>query len=171
MEEIWKPIIIDGQETKYHISTYGRVKRFYKKKPPVILKELYNNKGYLRVSIRFNNKHNWLLVHRLVAIHFLDNPMQLPEVHHKDENPKNARLDNLKWVTHAENMSYSNAFYELANRSKGTERKIGKFNETHLISEYSSINKATEEGFKHSGIVNCARGRRKTYMGFNWKYL
>nr|DAH73332.1 MAG TPA: homing endonuclease [Caudoviricetes sp.] len=46
-------------------------------------------------------------VHRLVAIHFLSNPNNLPEVNHKDLNRENNRVENLEWVTHLDNERHS----------------------------------------------------------------
>lgn len=46
------------------------------------------------------------LVHRLVAIAFIPNLNNLPEVNHKDCNQKNAAADNLEWCTHKQNEAY-----------------------------------------------------------------
>ena len=42
-------------------------------------------------------------VHRLVAEHFLPNPDNLRDVHHKDSNPKNNDVSNLEWLSHKDN--------------------------------------------------------------------
>tara|TARA_R100001594_G_scaffold3957_1_gene14532 strand:- start:484 stop:1014 length:531 start_codon:yes stop_codon:yes gene_type:complete len=42
-------------------------------------------------------------VHRLVAEHFLPNPDNLRDVHHKDNNPKNNDVSNLEWLSHKDN--------------------------------------------------------------------
>lgn len=44
-------------------------------------------------------------MHRLVAYAFLDNPDNLPEVDHIDGNPANNNVENLRWVSHRENMN------------------------------------------------------------------
>ena len=48
-----------------------------------------------------------MFIHRLVAIHFIPNPKNKPEVNHKDENPLNNYIDNLEWFTSRENIEYS----------------------------------------------------------------
>lgn len=60
----------------------------------------YNISGYPRVYIR----HKGYAVHRLVALAHIPNPENKPEIDHIDGNPKNCHADNLRWVTHRENM-------------------------------------------------------------------
>ncbi len=48
-----------------------------------------------------------LLVHRLVAEAFINNPDSLPEVDHIDNNPKNNRMNNLQWITRKSNLEKS----------------------------------------------------------------
>lgn len=100
MTEIWKDIV--GFEGEYQVSNKGRVKSFMGKEPR-ILKPRKNKKGYLRVSLHAGND---FCIHRLVAIAFLDNPNNLPEVNHKDENPANNNVENLEWCTHQYNLTY-----------------------------------------------------------------
>lgn len=47
------------------------------------------------------------MIHRLVGEAFVENPYNKPEIHHKDNNPKNNHFTNLMWVTRKENLKYS----------------------------------------------------------------
>lgn len=61
------------------------------------------NGYYLRVTICYNGKKKNYRVHRLVAMAYLPNPENKPEVHHIDDDTFNNRLENLQWVTRWEN--------------------------------------------------------------------
>lgn len=106
MNELW--IDIKGFED-YMISNMGRVKskaRLSRQNHPLpekILSQHYNSSGYKYVDCvnDFGRKH--LLVHRLVAQAFVDNPRNLNEVDHIDTNKDNNCADNLRWCTHSEN--------------------------------------------------------------------
>ena len=93
MKEIWKPI---KDFEYYFISNFGRVKstKFGKER---ILKTIVSGKcKYVKVTLRKDNKNYTKMVHRLVAEAFLDNPYNLSEVNHKDENKQNNVVSNLE---------------------------------------------------------------------------
>ena len=115
--EIWKDI--KGYEGMYQISNYGRIKslervflkfkRGRKEKMEVYLPEKIrsignNNKSYPKISLWRNGKVDWRLIHRLVAQHFIDNPMNYNQVLHKDDNPRNYHWSNLEWGTQSKNI-------------------------------------------------------------------
>ena len=109
MEE-WKAIA--GYEGLYEVSNLGRIKslsridsRGYKRNEK-ILKLNKDSGGYLKVSLYKNGKPKQYNVHRLVAIAFIPNPDNLPEVNHKDENRINNYVDNLEWCNRKYNCNY-----------------------------------------------------------------
>ena len=101
IEKIWKPII--GYENLYKINNYGEVLSLRSNK---ILKPNDNGIGYFIIQLCKNGKRKNSLIHRLVAEHFLDNPNNLPEVNHKDEDKSNNFVNNLEWCKHKYNMNY-----------------------------------------------------------------
>ena len=101
IEKIWKPII--GYENLYKINNYGKVLSLRSNK---ILKPNNNGIGYFIIQLCKNGKRKNYLIHRLVAEHFLDNPNNLPEVNHKDEDKSNNFVNNLEWCKHKYNMNY-----------------------------------------------------------------
>ena len=48
-----------------------------------IRKPTVNNRGYFSIRLCKNGKYKAQFIHRLVAIAFIDNPNNLPEVNHK----------------------------------------------------------------------------------------
>ena len=102
-QEQWKPIAeCNGI---YHISNHGRVKS-YKWGKELILKPA-TIKGYLAIGIWVNNKHKLHKIHRLVALAFIPNPDNKPQVNHKDGNKLNNHVDNLEWMTNQENIQHA----------------------------------------------------------------
>lgn len=73
-----------------------------------------NGGGYEYVDLRVDNKQKTFLVHRVVAMCFLPNHNDLPQVNHKDGVRDNNCVDNLEWVTASENQIH--AFKYLRNK-------------------------------------------------------
>lgn len=86
-----------------------------------ILTPTINKKGYLRLCFSFKNKGYNYSVHRLVAIAFLENTLNLPEVNHKGEVPN--KKDNtywmLEWITGEDNRRYRSL------NEKSTSKYVG----------------------------------------------
>ena len=100
--EIWKDII--GFEGLYKISSKGRVLSLgnNKNRKDKILKH-WDQTGYPAVDLNKNGKSVKRLIHRLVAIHFIDNPFDLPVINHKDNDKYNYSIDNLEWCLQSDN--------------------------------------------------------------------
>lgn len=85
----------------YQISNRGRV---WSAKRNRYLFPVVNNRGYLQIKlIAANGKRKGELVHRLVALHFVDNPEGKPEVNHINHIRDDNRFENLEWVSKSEN--------------------------------------------------------------------
>ena len=98
--EIWKEII--GYESLYLVSNYGRIKSLKYNKER-ILKIKTDSQGYKFVSLSKSGIVKHILVHRIVAIAFIENPLNKKEVNHKDFKRFNNDYKNLEWVTAKEN--------------------------------------------------------------------
>lgn len=100
--EQWKPIAeCNGQ---YYISDHGRVKS-YKYGKERILKPYFVGYGlkYACYSLMNNKVRKIYKIHRLVALAFIPNPDNKPQVNHRDGDKFNNHAGNLEWVTAAEN--------------------------------------------------------------------
>jgi calcineurin-like phosphoesterase family protein len=101
---IWKPIPnIDG----YLINYYGQIKSFKKYKEGSFISPHKDKDGYLCVKLTINKKPYGYKVHRLVALAFLDNPDNLPQVNHKDGHKLNCAVDNLEWISNLNNQRHA----------------------------------------------------------------
>lgn len=119
----YKPI---RQSDDYIILSDGRL---YSRKKCDFLKYKIGATGYeeycLPNVINPNNGKKGVMVmgHRLVAEAFLDNPDNLPYVHHKDENKQNNDVSNLQWVS----ASYNSTEHVKANPNKKVRRLKERF--------------------------------------------
>lgn len=71
------------------------------------LKLIPDGDGYLRAHLCVGGVRRKWPVHRLVAMAFLPNPDELPEVNHHDGDKTNNRVTNLEWVTTQENLNHA----------------------------------------------------------------
>lgn len=102
VSEIWLPI--NGYEWLYEISNIGKVRSIKKG----LMYPSITKVGYLQVVLwKAGQKPKADSVHRMVAIHFVENPELKKCVNHKDGNKLNNHFCNLEWVTHTENMKHA----------------------------------------------------------------
>jgi len=104
-QEEWKAIADSNGE--YYISNQGRVKshKFGKER---ILKPGLIGSGYQFVDLCFKGKKpTSRTIHKLVALAFIPNPENKPQVNHKDGDKLNNCIDNLEWVTRQENVRHA----------------------------------------------------------------
>lgn len=112
----WKDIA--GYEGYYQVSDDGLVRSCERTvedskcsrtmKGKILHPTEHNGKQpYYYVSLSYGGKVVKRMVHRLVAEAFVPNPDDKPQVNHKDGNVHNNRIDNLEWVTNAENTQHA----------------------------------------------------------------
>ena len=107
--ELWKPIV--NFENRYEVSSMGNVRSIQDNhgriicKPKTILKS-WNGK-YLSVCLFYKDKGKHELIHRLVAMAFIPNPDNKPQINHIDGNKHNNHVSNLEWVTCKENIQHA----------------------------------------------------------------
>lgn len=72
-------------------------------------KQSYTGRGmrYATVCYSESGRQYHVYVHRLVATAFIPNPKHLPQVNHKDGNPRNNTVENLEWVTPSQNITHA----------------------------------------------------------------
>lgn len=102
----WKPVIVDGQVTKYRVSNTGLIMSLHGRQPRII-KPRISYDGYHNAQLYIGGKPKTIKVHRIVALAFIPNPAGLPEVNHIDGNKLNNRVSNLQWISRKENMQHA----------------------------------------------------------------
>ena len=189
MEEMWR--WIKGYENIYQISNYGRVRsvdRFvYCEVSPnklqhlfgKILKQGLNKKGYPIVYLSKDGKQKTITVHRLVALAFIENPLNLPQVNHKDGIKTNNHMDNLEWCTNADNQKHAydmglQPSYENSNGRGRPAKSVAMYDlTTHsILRTFKTIASAGREtGINPYNIRSVCIGKRHQAGGYGWKFI
>src|SRR2546421_705998 len=109
--ESWKAISTPGFEHLYEVSDAGRVRRSAPGRNTYagkILKGGEDKDGYRQVKLCDGKAHSRVVrVNRLVALAFIPNPENKPEVNHCDGNKQNNATSNLEWCTTYDNNAHA----------------------------------------------------------------
>ncbi len=179
-DEIWVTI---PNSKFFAISNKGRVKRlsylklhninktYFQTKEKILCPSNNNNKKYWRIKIDYNNYSVTESVHRLVAKMFIENPLNLPQVNHKDGNKDNNHYSNLEWCTNLQNITHR---YEKL--QKFTEKTGESCNFSKLTAEdMYEIKKLIELGVKNTVIAKKYEVSPSTITEFtkgrSWRHL
>jgi len=159
--ELWKDVA--GYEGLYEISDAGNVRRNGK-----VLNHNVNVKnGYHSVQLCKNGVHKRVYVHRLVAVAFLPNPKNLPQINHKDEHKENNTVENLEWCS----VKYNNNHGKNCPTQRISKRIKQITLNGKLIREWRSATEAGEKGgYSRQHISHCCAGKRKTSNGYRWEF-
>lgn len=158
-DEIWKEI--QGFEGLYAVSNRGRVMNIMSGK---VLKNRINTVGYSTVALcKGDGTSKKIDVHRLVAKAFIENPDNLPQVNHIDENKRNNNVSNLAWVTASQNQRHSAHQHSC---------KINQLNlDGELVKQWeSSMQIQRELGYSNSHIIACCKSKHKQAYEYRWEY-
>lgn len=110
MTEEWRDVV--GYEGMYQVSSFGRVYSIarrcgYRSAVNGRFLKPSSRKGYLCYGLCKGGRKTEHCAHRLVAIAFIDNPENKPQINHIDNNPSNNNVKNLEWCTVYENSLHS----------------------------------------------------------------
>ena len=146
------------------------------KNQPKILSPLIINTGYKTVFLRVNGKGKRLTVHRLVALTFIPNPFGYRCIDHLDSNRLNNFVDNLEWVTYAENtrrMWEKGTFVipkgEDAGSSILTEIQVKDIYQRMTSGEHTSV-LCSEYNISDSTVDGIVHGRSWKHLGLKPVY-
>lgn len=182
-EEKWAII---EQCPMYEVSNYGNIRH----KINLKLRKFRILKGYNCININNKSTKYTLLVHRLVAQHFIPNPENKPTVNHKDKNRINNHISNLEWATYSEQeihkqqtmkpieFGLGHSRKELLQYDAKTMKLVNTFPSITLASKWLFDNKiAKYKEFNYNTmcslrtrITDQIHGRRKTVYGSIWAF-
>lgn len=178
--EVWKDVLkFDGL---YQVSNYGRVKSTAR----IIVKsngkehhvkekilKIFINKGYVYVTLSKMGKQPKFKVHRLVAIVFLSNPDNFPDVNHKNENKNDNRVCNLEWCTKEYNYQYGTRRERVRLSMRDHHGKtIVRYDLLGTpIKTYQCTKDLEFDGFDRRAVDRVCKNITHKYRNSIWRYL
>ena len=184
--EVWKDI--NGYKGFYKVSNWGRIKsldriikskryhnngQHYKER---ILKQIASSDGYMRVQLYIDSQHfKTFRVHILVAKAFIPNPLNKPQVNHKDGNKNNNRVDNLEWCTNGENGQHAWDNH-LRTKRYGKENHASKkviqySKDGSVLKVWDCINDIIKTlGYCRTSIIHCCQHKTQYSHDYIWRY-
>lgn len=178
MDEIWKEI--PGYEGYFEVSNLGNFRSLdriikYKsnglrKYPGKLLKVEQMLDGYQRIVLTKESIKKRYMCHRLVALTFIDNPNNLPQINHKDGIRNNNCVDNLEWCTQSQNEIHSVNILGKTMKGK-TNAKPVYCKELDKI--FSSMKQATEFLGNHACIEGIKKSilASRSYHGYTFSFI
>lgn len=163
-------------ENEYLISPDGEI---YSIRNNLLLKYRRDKHGYFKIGVSINGKKYYLTRHRLVAIAFIPNPENKPQVNHINGIPGDDRIENLEWVTASENIKHSFDVLGRITFNRGftgyrSNRKNTVFmyndNNQCIDAFFSTRDAERKTGVCHVSINFACSGKYKKAGGFIWKY-
>lgn len=136
------------EHPNYEISNYGVVRDI--KTKAIKNQTIASKKGYKLVCI--NGKQ--YLVHRLIAITFIPNPNNYPQVNHKNEIKTDNRVENLEWCTNEYNERYGTKAKRVS-AALSKERIIQYDDEGNIIKIWDNKEQIAKAGM--SGVKTALR--------------
>lgn len=164
-------IPIKGYETLYAVTESGEIISL---RTGLHIKQSKSTTGYLRVNLNNKDKGKTRKVHRLVAIHFLENPANLKCVNHKDGNKLNNHISNLEWCDYTHNNRHARQL-GLCKTPKGVDsprcKPVKRLDTNEVFPSLYEAAKACGKLKQRSSLSNHLAGRRSTFDNAKWKFL
>ncbi|PHM73050.1 NUMOD4 domain-containing protein [Xenorhabdus sp. KJ12.1] len=152
--EEWQSVPITGYFDFYRVSNLGRIHSLHSNR---VLKGKIHYSGYHSVKLSLNGVITDFSVHRLVAMAFVPNPMNLPGVRHLDGDILNNQASNLTWSS-ASNGILNSAILAISTATG-----------SHLV--FVGKNDLLAAGFDSSTVYACLNGRAKTHKGYRFERI
>ncbi len=159
MSELWVWI---GDFPNYQVSNTGKIKKYN----GVTIKQCLNHKGYPCVNLTNAQGRSTRTVHRLVAENFIENPEKKKTVNHKDGIKTNNCVNNLEWMTNAENQAHA---AKLGLKPSGESNKLSKLSEMQVLTIRTMTNMRPHDIARHFDI--CTANIVAIRHSKTWRHL
>lgn len=168
---------IKGFGIDYKISNFGRVVSL-KRGNETLLSVAINHKGYPVVFLSKDGKTKNYLIHRLIAIQFIPNPENKPQVNHINGIRTDFSISNLEWCTASENVRHSYDVLGKVHNATGMFNRCGKKVAQYdldgkLLNTFQSTMDA-ERSLKISNTnisLSCKKNVNRSFGGFMFRYF
>lgn len=171
----WKQI--KGFDGLYELRNDGLLHCFKKKgcHKDVFTYGYDNGKGYLRFHLSKNNKSKMVEVSHLVYQTFVGDIPNGYDIHHKNGNSKDNRVENLELIEEKihSRLHYPDKMEQMIKKSNEIRSKtIQQYTlDGEFVNEYKSSNEASRQtNISQGNISMCCNGKRKSAGGSIWKY-
>lgn len=162
---MWKKYIFNGKETNYSVSDNGEVR---KDTTNYILSQA-SQQDYKFVTLLIDGCQKRMRVHRIVAETYIDNPDNKPYVNHINGKRDDNNVENLEWVTPAENTQHAVAIGLMDNGRKRAVIQYSLDGEKMMTFE-SASEAARQTGGSQSKISMCCKRQRNTANDYQWRF-
>lgn len=180
MQEIWKNVPVEPFSEYYMVSNLGNVKRIKEcskyinsAKYLFTLNPRIGSWGYKVVNLSLFGKSKVFLVHRLVAMAFIENPLNKKQVNHKDGNKLNNHVDNLEWATPKENIQHAYdtgliSYYDKDHNLKSVYQF--DLNKNFIKKWETAMEAGRILNIDNASIYQCCHNNRTSAGGFYWSF-
>lgn len=156
---------------RYYINEKGEVfslfSKYGKRTRPLKLTPQARKDGYLQIRLRDEKgMSRMFLVHRIVAMTFIPNKFELPEVNHKDGDKTNNSVENLEWTTRSDNLRHR---YRILGYATNTRKVKVECIETGEV--FDSILNAAKSVDRKGCNISQALSLGCRCGGYHWKRI